>query len=245
MKQDVTQFNRMFRFARLALPAIAILGFATAVLAMHPSDDSGESSDKVNDIVPQTKFVGTRDTPGFCMEMLIFDNAGDVAEFCPAIVIASFSEQPRDVPIYSTAREDAKQKEFYEEIKDSIGDRYVTKYQLNIDKVLTGELEDSVITLFQSGKYGSDYYETKLKPDTKYILFLYKKSYEEMRKTTPNGVELKSLFEDDKILYQVPNGEGGIFEILPDDTLYSYVDYGFGPTFDGKHYSELIKEIQR
>ena len=159
--------------------------------------------------------------------MDIYNSVEEALQFCDGVVIASFTAPPRNVRVYRPEDEED----------------YTTKYKLEVDAVIMGGIGNRIITLSQMGRYESDEYETKLKPNTKYLLFLlernYAKEFDEKR-----AEEMNIFFENDKILYQLVSCESGIFEIRPDDTLYSYVDYGYGPSFDGKHYSELVKEIQ-
>ena len=234
MKKNLQQSKHTFSYYLMwvLLPAIAVLCVATVILNNHSKINFATGG---SNFEPEKKFVGSRDTSGFSADMDIYNSVEEALFFCDAVVIASFSEQPRNVRVVLPGDEYLKEEEIVE--------HYVTKYQLEVDTVIRGEIKERMLTLSQFGKYESNEYTTKLKLNTKYLIFLHERNYEKEFDET-RAKEFNVFFENDKILYQLVGCESGIFEIRPDDTLYSYVDYGYGPSFDGKHYSELVKEIQ-
>ncbi|MCL2487823.1 MAG: hypothetical protein FWE80_03990 [Oscillospiraceae bacterium] len=204
--------------------------------------------------VGKPKFVGSRDTAGFSMNSFVFDNVKEMVELSDCIVIASFSKKPQVYLSYDNERMGV---QFHS-----------TRYELKVSEVIQGKPAGETIVLTQLGKYGSDDYETKLKPDTKYVLFLTERDYDKeweaflndptwdiknyAEKDRKNVAEnradkakdFESYFGHDKILYQATLGEMGIFEIRQGDVLYAYADLGFSPTFDGRKPGDLIREIR-
>ena len=105
----------------------------------------------------QEKFVGSKHTIGFYVEMEFYQSVDEIEARSDAIVIASYSGDPVD---------------FYEEEYDL----HSTRYSLNIEKVLKGSLQEgSTVVFSQMGKPNDDNYETKIKKGQKYLLFLGQK----------------------------------------------------------------------
>lgn len=102
---------------------------------------------------------------------------------------------------------------------------YASQYRLQIDQIIKGECDDTIL-FWQTGKPDSDDYETKIKKDTQYVLFLRQK----YGNSTPP-------------LYDAAGVEQGIVEIKPDNRLYSYTDEGFMANYDAKPTSILMEEI--
>ena len=99
---------------------------------------------------------------------------------------------------------------------------------MHVEKVLKGELiEGCEITFSQVGKPDSDKYETKIKKDRKYLLFLCK----------------KDIVDED--VYDATGVEQGIVEIKDNHKLYSYFDEGIMPEYDGKDISKISNEISK
>ena len=245
MKKILQESNFVLKrtLIRLLLHGGAILSAAIVVFAVFQIstfNTKPKASFPKEDMELGKKFVGTRDTEGSTFDFDIYETVSALYNDSDSVVIASFSEQPRYVLTYSLAKNDPIQG--------------VTKYKLKVDTVLKGKMNERMITLSQMGQYESDKFETKLKPDTKYILFLrernYEREFDKMLKEFDGKLseeqikDADSFFENDKILYQTSACEAGVFEILPDETLYAHLDYGFAPSFEGRHYSELVKAIQ-
>jgi len=160
----------------------------------------------------QEKFVGSKHTAGFNIDMEIYQSVDAIKAQSVAIVIASYSEDPVD---------------FYEEEWDL----HSTRYSLNIEKVLKGNLqEDSMVIFSQLGKPNDDTYETKIKRGQKYLLFLAQKDL-----SSTKG----------EIVYDAVGMEQGILEIHSNDTLYCYFDIGIMPEYNGEKLSKLEAEINK
>ena len=203
------------------------------------------SADSKSEYTYQPKFVGSRDGGSSFEYAVIYETAKEFYEASDCVVIASFKESPKTV----VTREEESERSETIESGGAITTRIsCAKYQLNVHEVMKGEINEKTITFSQLGQYGSDDGETKLKPNTKYLLFLnernYDKEYEQYRNNKKMLSEFKAFFGEDKIIYQAKQMEFGIFEIKPDNTLYSYVDYGFAPTFDDKSLQDLVKAMK-
>ena len=168
----------------------------------------------------------------------IYQNVKEHLERSDCVVIASFTDKPRNVSVRNPFEEQLAKERGLEP-----SDNYVTKYRMNVSEVLAGEVEGDVITLSQLGVYESHENETKLEPNIKYVLFLSRRNYDEEYDETRLD-EMNSFFEDDKILYQVNVSETGVFEILEGYLLYSLSDVSYAPSFDGKPLESLISEIK-
>jgi lipoprotein len=108
----------------------------------------------------EKKFVGSKNTPGYNIDMQIYQSVDEIKDNCTAIVIASYSEDPID---------------FYEEEWDL----HSSRYSLHIEKVLKGDLQEGNKVVFsQMGKPNDDDYETKIKKGKRYLLFLCQKDLE-------------------------------------------------------------------
>lgn len=158
----------------------------------------------------QNKHVGSKNTPGLFMDMEIFKNADEIVAQSPLIVIASFSEDPTVV-----------------EETTQIGDvLYASHYKLQVEQILKGSCEETIL-FSQFGKPDSDDYETKIKKDQKYLLFLMQKP-----------------IDSNQPIYDAVGLEQGILEIQANDTLYCYYDDGVMPTFDGKPADILLEQVR-
>jgi hypothetical protein len=189
------------------------------------------------------KPVGSRDTLGFSMDLPVYNSIQELFDRSDLVVVASFKDEQKDVLAYSEHILRPKNEEENFEGLDVLIERYVTKIVLNVSEVVKGETAGSSIILSQMGQYKSNDYETKLKPNTKYLLFLSERNYDKEFNET-RAQEYNDFFGGDKILYQLSNAEVSIFEISEDDTLHSYVDYGFATTYDGKKLGYLVNEFR-
>lgn len=161
----------------------------------------------------QEKYVGSKHTEGFSLNMEIYDSVEKMTSTSDLIVIASYSAPPT---------------EYYEKDDETGFELYSTRYILHIEKVLKGDLEEGNEILFsQMGKPGIDEYETKIKQDKKYILFLAQKTL------------------TDEAVYDANGIEQGILEINENNRLYSYFDEGVMPEYDGEKLSKLEAEINK
>lgn len=226
-----------FRIKRSRLAALAVGCLMFLFLCSCNSADT--TDDK--------KFVGSRDTEGFSADMPVYESADELFEASDCVVIASFSKKPRNVLVSSEHIYMPPNEETGFEGLDMISDNYSTKYVLNVSEVIKGDIQGDTIVLAQLGKYESDEYETKLKPNTKYLLFLGKRNYDKEFSeefTEERAKEFNSFFENDKILYQTVCSESGIFEIRKGNALYAYADFGFAPSFDGEKLDALLAEFE-
>lgn len=160
----------------------------------------------------KSKIVGSRDTLGVFSEMEIITSLKCLVDESELIVTASFSETPQTIG------------------EKAPRDRtlYAAQYHLKVEEQLKGECTDTIL-FWQSGKPGSDHYETKIKKNQKYILFLMKK-----------GI----LSPDGQPIYDAVGVEQGILEVQAGDKLYSYTDQGFMPSYDGQSADSLMQEIK-
>lgn len=214
-----------------------VLVFVFVSVYLISNHGSASETQRDNDTIQETESFSPQIFTS--LNFLVFENVRDLLKFTDCVVIASFSERPRDVEVYIESEAQRAKLRGEEPPKD-----YVTKYKLNVSKVIQGEVEGDVITLSLLGLYESNWYaETKLEPNTQYLLFLnrrdYDKEYDESK-----AKEQNSFFENDKILYQLINAEGSVFEIREDNTLYPQAKIGFAPLFDGKPLEDLLKEIR-
>ena len=163
----------------------------------------------------EEKFVGSKDTPGFGYDMQIYQTVDEIKDSSAEIVIASYSSDPT---------------ECYEKDEGTGMELYATRYTLDVEKVLKGDLaEADQITFMQTGKPDSDEYETKIKKGKKYLLFLAQKD------VSLTGGE---------IIYDAVGVEQGIIEIKENNKLYSYYDEGIMTKYDGESLSKLAAEIK-
>jgi len=224
----------------LAFCAIILGIFVFAALYLNSNPDSrtnGEYANQTNVESPSSANEPEMPRPRVPMDGPIYSSPQELYNDSDCVVIASFSEEPRNVEVYDeTEHMIAEAKGTTPRI------HYVTKYKLNTREVVKGDIEDKEITLFQLGQYKSGMYETSLEADTEYLLFLserdYYREFDEKRE-----IEFNTLFGEDKIMYQLFYLDGGIFEILEDDTLLPYADYGFSPSYDGKGLDVLLRDI--
>lgn len=156
-------------------------------------------------IAENSKFVGSRDTIDFGCDLKIYTDADMLCDESEIVVLGTVKNLT--------------------EVSEKFIDEtiYASKISVDIIEVLKGENATKTLNVLQTGKPDSDNYETKLKKDKNYILFLNSKKF--------NG----------ETVYDCTGIEQGIFEIKQDDTIYSYVDFGISATFDGKTKKELKK----
>lgn len=171
----------------------------------------------------------------------VYKSVPEIMKWASGVVIASFKDDPRTVPIIFPHEAQA-----YDETGKLQSNFNVSKYTLSVEKVIAGDFEEEIIlSLF--GSPGDADYEADLKANTRYVFFLHERDYEEEQletKTQAEKLELDAFFEDDKLLYQLLSGGCSVFEILEDDSLLPYSTIGFSPSFDGKPLEGLIQEIQ-
>ena len=162
----------------------------------------------------EEKFVGSKDTAGFNYLMEVYKSVEEIKLESDLIVIASYSSKPTE-----RCNKD-----------ETLGtESYWSTYSMNIEKVYKGDVsEGSVITFGQNGKPDSDEYETKIKKDQRYLLFLFQKDTE-----LTNG----------EIIYDAAGAEQGIVEIKENNKLYSYYDIGIMPEYDGSDFVKLEDQI--
>ena len=104
-----------------------------------------------------------------------------------------------------------------------------TIYNFAVDEVLKGD-ETDVIKFFQLGADGSDNYETKIKKNKNYVLFL---TYNYSREI--NGTEEK--------IYNSISFEQGIFEVNGSGKLKTCTRIGVAPKLDNMNLSSLREKI--
>lgn len=155
----------------------------------------------------EAKFVGSRDTEGFSCDTETYQSVGELLKNSELIVIGT-AGKPKEVT-----------EEFYGEIL------YASKIQITIKEVLKGTVNSASVNVLQTGKPNSDNYETKLKENGEYLLFLNSKTF------------------CGETVYDCTGIEQGIVEINPDSSLYSYADFGISATFDNKSVKTLKEEL--
>ena len=106
-----------------------------------------------------------------------------------------------------------------------------TIFTIQVEQVIKGPEDLNTIKVFQLGEYSSDEYETKLKEDTTYLLFLT----ENYTRDTDTGPE---------ILYNSISFEQGIFEIDDAGLLKAYSRIGISPQLEKKEFTLLEQELQ-
>ena len=157
--------------------------------------------------VNENKFIGSKDTNGFGCDLNIYESIAEIRDRSIAIVIAHYDSDPFAV--------------YYSDVG-----LYASRYKLCVEQVFKGEITSGSEILFsQVGEFDSDQYETKIKKNKRYLLFLLRKS------TT------------DEVIYDATGIEQGILEIQDDNKLYSYTNEGIMSTYDGKYLDEIIKDI--
>ena len=141
----------------------------------------------------------------------IYQTVEQIKDRSDAVVIGYYTDEPAE----QYFKDDGTGLEFY-----------TSRYSLHVEKVLKGELiEGSELTFSQMGKPDSDDYETKIKKDRKYLLFLCKKDIPEEE------------------IYDAAGMEQGIVEINDNNKMYPYGDIGIMKTLNGKDFSEIQKKI--
>lgn len=106
-----------------------------------------------------------------------------------------------------------------------------TVFTIQVEEVIKGPQELNTIKFFQLGEPSSDAYETKLKEDTTYLLFLT----ENYTRDTETGPE---------ILYNSISFEQGIFEIDGSGLLKAYSRIGIAPQLEKKEFSLFKQELE-
>ncbi|MEE1053317.1 MAG: membrane lipoprotein lipid attachment site-containing protein [Acutalibacteraceae bacterium] len=156
----------------------------------------------------KSKFVGSKDTEGFSADIENFDSTDDL-------------EQNSQLIVLGTA-------ENLIEVSEKFGEDilYSSKVSFKVKEVLKGDKSIKDIYVLQMGKPNSDNFETKLKPNKEYILFLNSKDF--------NG----------ETVYDCTGIEQGIFEINDNGKIYTYADFGISAKFDNKDKNELINKIK-
>lgn len=156
------------------------------------------------------KYVGSRDTEGFSADMIQYKTVEELKNDSELIVTGYYNKKPETV-----------EENFNGEIL------YASKYEFNINETIKGEIKEKVIYVMQTGKPDSDNFETKIKKDSNYILFLNSKDLQ--------GVKV----------YDCAGAEQGIFEIKSNNKLLSYVDFGISTKYEDEHKDKLITEIKK
>lgn len=155
----------------------------------------------------EVKFVGSRDTEGFSCDTETYQAVEDLLKNSELIVIGT-AGKPQEVT-----------EKFYGETL------YASKIPITVKEVLRGAVSSASVNVLQTGKPDSDNYETKLKENEEYILFLNSK-----------------IFYGETV-YDCTGIEQGIFEIKQDGSLYSYADFGISATFDNKSAKNFKEEL--
>lgn len=155
------------------------------------------------------KYVGSTDTPNYSCNIEIYKSLGQLADDSECIIMGKINEKPTEVT---------------ETFDDEI--LYASKYKIEIVETLKGDISDPSIDVLQTGKPDSDQFETKLKEQHAYILFLNSKTF--------NG----------ETVYDCAGIEQGIFEIQEDGQLYAYSDMGISLDYDRQSKNRLLSEIK-
>ncbi len=107
-----------------------------------------------------------------------------------------------------------------------------TIFTIQVEQVIKGPENLNTIKFFQLREHSSDEYETKLKEDTTYLLFLT----ENYTRDTETGPE---------ILYNSISFEQGIFEIDDSGLLKAYSRIGIAPQLEKKEFTLFEQELQK
>lgn len=156
------------------------------------------------------RYVGSLDTEGFSLDAPIFSNTKEMEETSEIIVTGKRIGSP-------------------EPLQGNIMTN--TIFTIQVEQVIKGPEDLNTIKVFQLGEYSSDEYETKLKEDTTYLLFLT----ENYTRDTDTGPE---------ILYNSISFEQGIFEIDDAGLLKAYSRIGISPQLEKKEFTLLEQELQ-
>ncbi len=159
--------------------------------------------------VEYSKFVGSRDTVGFGGDLKVYEDLNAIYDESELVIVGTVKNLT--------------------EVSETFNDEtlYASKISVEIVELLKGDIATKSLNVLQTGKPNSDDYETKLKKDNSYILFLNSKKF--------NG----------ETVYDCTGIEQGIFEIKQDGNLYSYVDFGISATFDNKSTNILKEELRK
>lgn len=156
------------------------------------------------------EFVGSLDTEGFSLDAPVYEDLESMVSASELIVLGSLSGEAEIVP----------------------GEKMTTTiYDFAVDEVLKGD-STNTIKFFQLGADGSDNYETKIKKNKTYVLFL---TYNYSRETS----------KGEETIYNSISFEQGIFEVNGSGKLKSCTRIGVAPKLDNMNLSALKEEIQK
>lgn len=189
----------MKNIKKKVLVIFVIFSIILLTACSRPSDESSKAD---------TKFVGSKHTESIHIDYEIYSSVKEMLQDSDLIVIAHYSDTPNNIKTKS--------------------ENYTlesSRYNLIIDEVIYGESKAKNIVFSQMGAFDTDNYETKIKKDKKYILFLKQK---------PNI---------DEVVYDSAGSEQGIVEILDDDTLLSYFDEGISDELNKMKVDKIKSEI--
>lgn len=101
-----------------------------------------------------------------------------------------------------------------------------TLYTFEVDESIFGALEAKQITVIQMGAMDSNEMETKLILNEPYILFFNSKYFES------------------SIVYDAAGIEQGIYQLLPNGTIYSYYDGAISTQWERQRTEQFIQSIE-
>lgn len=164
--------------------------------------------------VDAASYVGSLDTDGFSMDVPVYGSLQEMMDDAELIVKGRVSEPPKA----------------YEAGDDIIH----SLYAVDVSAVIKGA-DTQTVMVMQMGDPASDEYETKLRSDNDYLLFLAK-------------AFTRPVEDGGQTVYAAIGVEQGIFEITKADTLKAYSRLGISAQIDGKSNTafgqELIAQIQ-
>lgn len=159
---------------------------------------------------PSQAFIGSLDTEGFSLDAPVYEDLNGMVAASELIVVGKIKGEP----------------------EITHGDKMdTTIYTFSVDDTLKGDKVEE-IKFFQLGVDGSDEYETKIKRNKTYVLFLT----ENYTRDTQAG--------ESEVIYNSISFEQGIFEINGSGRLKSLTKIGVAPKMDNMNLTDLKGEIQ-
>lgn len=156
-----------------------------------------------------SKFVGSRDTEGFSCDLETYEDENKLFTDSELVIIGVVNN--------------------VSEVSENFNNEvlYASKINIVVKEVLKGNETIRFVSVLQMGKPDSDDYETKLKIDHEYVLFLNSKAFQ------------------GETVYDCTGIEQGIFEVDGNNKLYSYVDFGICATFDNKSINMFREKLEK